>query len=133
MNCPMCALMHQKIDRLEAEIMERDATIKYLTAQRDQAAEANRTLTAIIQEIQGGDAPLVGSIQAAKEAVEYSRTPFAKDIARESGKLLDVAAGGDLRESAKAGRRRLYAIDETNECPHGVGFDQDCERCEEGY
>ena len=98
MNCPMCALMHQKIDRLEAEIMERDATIKHLTAQRDQAAEANRTLTAIIQEVRGGDAPLVGSIQAAKEAVEYSRTPFAKDIARESGKLLDVASGGDLRD-----------------------------------
>jgi len=40
--------------------------------------------------------------------------------------------GGNLKESDKYARRRLYARDETNECPHGVSYDTDCEQCEEG-
>jgi len=40
--------------------------------------------------------------------------------------------GGDLKEADKYARRRLYARDETNECPHGVSYDTDCEQCEEG-
>ena len=46
---------------------------------------------------------------------------------------IEVAAGGDLRESAKYARRRLYARDETNECPHGIGYDEDCDCCIESF
>lgn len=73
-----------------------------LAQSESQAASLREEVERLTKELEGAllnrsDAPLIGSIQAAKEAVDYSRTPFAKDIARESSEpnCLEGCAGGN--------------------------------------